>query len=217
MSEKNPMRSAEAFYKWSFETRANNVIRLSSGENISKEKIFLSFTSHNPALITHGPAGLNGSIKGIGFVPKREYMDEVLAKYMKHIQSYEQGDKTYGKRGLELLVTEIYTPEVRERIDFSILTTLELAKNHTWDNLQVNKEATYLFYQPPMISYEIRGEIVIDDEGIYKKFVNAQHDVYHAPNLDKWDNRPALIFHIKEIYDNSANPNGFGTKMQYPF
>ena len=81
----------------------------------------------------------------------------------------------------------------------------------------MNKEATYIFYQPPMISYELRGKITIDDDGIYKKFVNAQHDVYHFPKMDKWDNRPALIFHIEEIFDNSAGKNGFGTKLLYPY
>ena len=99
---------------------------------------------------------------------------------------------------------------------FSLFITLELAKKHTWENLQENKEATYIFFQPPVISYELRGKIEIDDEGIYKKFVNAQHDVYHTPKLDKWGNRPALIFHIEEIYDNSASKNGFGVKLQYP-
>jgi hypothetical protein len=68
-----------------------------------------------------------------------------------------------------------------------------------------------------VISYELRGTIEIDDVGIYKKFVNAQHDVYHAPNMDRWEKRPALIFHIEEIYENSASKQGFGTKMKYPY
>ncbi|MHA1112634.1 MAG: hypothetical protein ACTSRE_16185 [Promethearchaeota archaeon] len=210
------MRSAEVFFKWAFETRAQRVIALSKGENISMDKLFLSFTSHNPALITHGPAGLNGSIKGIGFVPKQEFMDEVLQKYLEHINSFKPDDKTYSNRGLKLLVNELYSEEAQKRIDFSIITTLELAKNHTWENIQVNKEATYIFYQPPRISFELRGKIKIDDVGIYKKFVNAQHDVYHAPKIEEWENRPALIFHVEEIYDNSAHKDGFGTKLKYP-
>lgn len=217
MSEKNQVRTADSFFKWAFGTRANNVISLSNGENISMEKLFLSFTSHSPALVTHGPAGLNASIKGIGFVPKREYMEEILEKYLRHINSYLPEDKEYSNRGLKLLAQEIYAPEMKHRIDFSIITTLELAKNHTWENIQVNKEATYIFYQPPMISYELRGKITIDDDGIYKKFINAQHDVYHFPKKDEWDNRPALIFQIEEVYDNSANKNGFGTKLVFPY
>ncbi len=216
-NEKTEMRSAETFFNWAYGTRAKNVLNIQNGEKFSKEKLFLSFTTHNPALITHGPAGLNGSIKGIGFVPKREYMEEVLNAYLDHINSFEPEDKTYSQRGLKILAEHLYDPEVKHKIDFSILTTLELAKNHTWQNIQVNKEATYIFYQPPVISFEVRGKIEIDDEGIYKKFVNAQHDCYHSPKMDKWDDRPALIFHIEEIYDNSVSKTGFGTKLKYPF
>lgn len=215
--ESNEIRSAEFFFQWAYGTRAKNVINIHNGAEISKEKLFLSFTAHNPALVTHGPGGLNASIKGIGFVPKREYMDDILEKYLRHIDSYTPEDKEYSQRGLKILVNELYRPEVRDRIDFSIITTLEMAKNHTWANVQVNNEATYIFYQPPVISYELRGKIEIDDEGIYKKFVNAQHDVYHAPNVPRWDSRPALIFHIEEIYDNSVSKTGFGKKMKFPY
>jgi hypothetical protein len=214
VNDNKDKRTAEEFYEWAFDTRAQKVIDLANGVKINMEKFFLSFTTHTPALITHGgKGGLNGSIKGIGFVPKQEYLEDVLQKYIEHIKSYSPDDKEYSNRGLKLLVDELYSPNIRDRIDFSKITTLELAKKHTWDNLQVNKEATYLFYQPPRISFELRGTIEIDNEGIYKKFVNAQHDVYHTPNMDKWDNRPALVFHIKEIYDNSASKKGFGFKL----
>ena len=162
MSEEKQTRSGEVFFKWAYGTRAKKVLGLSRGDKISMDQLFLSFTSHNPALITHGPAGLNGSIKGIGFVPKREYMNEILDKYLDHINSYSPDDNTYSNRGLKLLAKELYSEEVLKRIDFSILTTLELAKKHTWQNIQDNKEATYIFYQPPRISFELRGKIEID-------------------------------------------------------
>ena len=63
----NKIRTAEAFFRWAFNTRANTVMAIYEGKEMSREKVFLSFCSHNPALITHGPAGLNGSIKGFGF------------------------------------------------------------------------------------------------------------------------------------------------------
>ena len=121
MSEKNQKRSAEVFFKWAFDTRANNVIKLAKGEQINRDKLFLSFTSHSPGLCTHGPAGLNASIKGIGFIPKREFMEDILEKYLKHIESYNSEDKGYGQRGLNLLTQELYNPDVRHKIDFSIL------------------------------------------------------------------------------------------------
>ena len=72
------MKTAESFFKWAFDTRGKTVMALNNGEDITKEKMFLSFCSHDPAFISHGPAGLNASIKGIGFMPKYEYKEIVL-------------------------------------------------------------------------------------------------------------------------------------------
>lgn len=217
------MKSAESFFKWAFNTRAKTVMRLYEGEEMSNEKVFLSFCSHNPTFISHGPAGLNGSIKGIGFIPKDEYLEEVLEAYIEHIDAYDGDDRAHSQRGLKLLVEQMYHPDVHHRIDFTRVASLEMAKKHTWENLQVNPEATLLFYQPPAISYEVRGKMDIYDEvesgkpEIYQRFVNAQHDVYHRPDKSRWLKYPAYVFNIEEIYDNSVSRDGFGTKMIYPY
>lgn len=217
------MKTAEKFFNWAFNSRANTVIKLHNGEEMSHEKVFLSFCSHDPALVSHGPAGLNASIKGIGFMPKPEYLEETLEAYIKHIKSYTPGDKDYSKRGLELLVKYLYGPEARHRIDFSCIGSLEMAKKHSYANYKVNPEATIIFYQPPMISYELRGQMEIHDEmdsgkrEIYQQFINAQHDVYHTPDMSRWLKYPAYVFRIEEIYDNSASKEGFGTQLEFPY
>jgi len=90
---------------------------------------------------------------------------------------------------------------------------MELAKKHSWENFNDNKNITLSFFEPPVIHYELRGKIEIVNDGILHKLVNAQHDVYHQPNPDRWPNRPVYIVHIEEIFDNSATKAGFGTKM----
>ena len=215
--ETEKMQDASAFFKWAWETRAKNVIGIYEGKEVSRDRLFLDFTSHNPALVTNGPGGLNASIKGIGFVPKKEYMEDILAKYIEHIKSYKKDDKEYSQRGLALLVKEIYGKDVKHKIDFTKVTTLELAKNHTWQNVLDNNEATYIFYQPPVTSFELRGKIEVEEDGLYQRFVNAQHDVYHAPDMTRWGKRPALVFHIEEVYNNSVSKNGFGKQMLYPY
>ena len=217
------MKSAESFFNWAFRTRAESVLKLYHGEMVSPEKMFLSFCSHDPAFVSNGPAGLNASIKGIGFLPKDEYLEETLAAYIEHIKTYEPGDKEYSKRGLELLVKYMYGEDVRDRIDFSKVGSLEMAKKHSYANYRANPEATLLFYQPPAISYELRGKMEIYDETesgrreIYQQFINAQHDVYHFPDMPRWLTRPAYIFRIEEIYDNCVTKDGFGEKMRYPY
>lgn len=217
------MKTAESFFNWSFKTRAQAVIKMYNGEMTSPEKMFLSFCSHDPAFVSHGPAGLNASIKGIGFLPKDEYLEETLEAYIQHIKSYDPADKTYSQRGLALLVKYMYGEEAQGRIDFTKVGSLEMAKAHSYANYKVNPEATLIFYQPPMISYELRGKMEIYDENdsgkreIYQQFINAQHDVYHAPDMTRWLTRPAYIFRIEEVYDNSATREGFGTRLQFPY
>ena len=126
------MKTAESFFNWAFRTRANTVIKLLNKEEMSPEKVFLSFCSHDPALVSNGPAGLNASIKGIGFVPKPEYLEETLEAYIKHIETYNGDDKEYSQRGLELLVKYLYGPEAQHRVDFSLIGSLEMAKKHSY-------------------------------------------------------------------------------------
>ena len=217
------MKSAESFFRWSFNTRAENVLKMYNGEMSSPEKVFLSFCSHDPAFVSNGPAGLNASIKGIGFLPKDEYLEETLEAYINHIKTWDPEDKTYSKRGLKVLVDYMYGEEARNRIDFTKVGSLEMAKKHSYANYKVNPEATLIFYQPPAISYELRGKMEIYDEcdsgkrEIYQQFINAQHDVYHQPDMTRWLTRPAYIFRIEEVYDNCVSRDGFGTKMIYPY
>lgn len=217
------MKTAESFFNWAFRTRANTVMKILNKEEMSQEKMFLSFCSHDPALVSYGPEGLNASIKGIGFMPKPEYLEETLEAYIKHIDSYDPEDKGYSQRGLELLAKYLYGPEAQDRIDFSCIGSLEMAKKHSYANYKANPQATILFYQPPMISYELRGKMEIHDEmdsgkrEIYQQFLNAQHDVYHRPDRNRWLRYPAYVFRIEEIFDNCVTKDGFGTKMQYPY
>jgi len=189
------------------------VRRLAAGERVPRERLFLSFTRHNPAIITSGPGGLNGSIKGAGFVPREEYAHEFLQTFLSHINAGWR--KGYAEQGLALLAQMVYGEEGRKRLDFAKLGSLELARGHTWVNILHEPRATLLFYEPPSVSYEVRCRVEIHREGLYHALINAMHDVYHRPDPSRWPERPAYIFVIEEIYDNSAGPRGFGRKI-YP-
>jgi hypothetical protein len=202
----------ESFIRWAYHGRGELIRRQAMGEDVASHEIFLGFTRHNPAVVSYGPEGLNASIKGVGYIPKPEYLRETFDAYMEHIQrGWRDG---YFREGLMLLMSRIYGKDCKERIDFTRFGSLELALGHTWGNLQVNPAVTLLFFQPPKISYEIRGRAEIHEEGsIYHRLINAQHDVYHQPHVESWTNRPAYIFIIDEIYDNSATEEGFGSHI----
>ncbi len=213
------------FFEWAYKTRGNSVKALYEGKELSMEKLFLSFMSHNPTFISHGKNGLNGAVKGIGFIPKEEYLEEALKEYKEHIASYKPNDPSYQKRGLALLIKWIYSDEAQEKIDFDHVYGIEMAYTQSYKNYLENNEASLVFYQPPIISYELKGkmhllgekhdedEIDNDKLPIIQQFVNAQHDVYHMPNTKNWKNRLVYKFDIEEIYDKSATKNGFGVKI----
>jgi len=214
MSEDSTMSKEipKLFIQWAYAGRAELVRRQAEGEPVPAHEIFLGFTRHNPVVISHGSAGLNGSVKGVGFIPKPEYLDETLNAYLEHInQGWREG---YSQQGLQLLMRYLYGPGCLERIDFTLFGSLELARRHSYTNLQENNNVTLLFYQPPTMSFEVRGRAEIHQAGSkYHTLLNAQHDVYHRPNPARWPERPAYLFHIEAIWDNSNTQQGFGTQI----
>jgi len=192
------------FIDWIFVKRRELVEKILSGK-VDEREVYLGFLSHTPAIVTYGSAGLNASIKGIGFLHKEEYFEEslkILREYMKNKRSQVEA--------LNFLLKHLYQ---REKIDFTKLTSIELARKHTWTNVNENPAATIIFYYPPMISYEVRCKVKIHLNDEMHEFVNRIHDLYHVgkPQIDKWSERPVYVFHIHEIYDNS--PLKMGQKI----
>ena len=200
----------QQFMRWAYIERGETIKQYAKGE-LSEQELLGEFLRHTPVLVTYGPAGLNASVKGVGLIPRPEHLETTLETYLEHIN---QGwHEEYTKKGLNILQQTIYSNNC-EIIDPTKLGMLEMAKKHTWLNLRSNPRATLLFYQPPNTSYELRGQVEIHEEGsIYHKLLNAQHDTYHKPNPKQWPNRPAYIFKIQEIYDNSPTGKGFGTRI----
>jgi hypothetical protein len=201
-----------AFIDWAYHGRASLIRRQADGERVPPHEIFLGFTRHNPAIVTQGPAGLNASIKGVGYIPRPEFLQETLEAYLEHIgRGWREG---YSQEGLQVLMRLLYGEGCPARIDFARLGSLELALDHTWRNLQADPTVTLLFYQPPSVSFEVRGRAEIHRDGsIYHRLLNAQHDIYHQPHPERWPKRPAYLFKIEAIYDNSATPEGFGRQI----
>ncbi len=186
-----------------------------------------------------GSIHINGKIMGIGFVLKQQYLretSEVFKEFMKKegidAQSAVKAggyDRFGSGRGmptewqikaLELLNKHVYfeRDKAEEMVDFEKLGTIEMGTEfpgkaaHMSRYLEQNKNATLVFFTPPVISYELRAEVEIHPAGEYFDFVHAVHDVYHGENPGLVD-KPAYIFNIKEVYDNSASKKGFGQRL----
>lgn len=173
------------------------------------ENFLLSFTRTTPAVITDGPAGLSGSIKMVGFVPRKEYIAEMAEKAYRYAYLERPGNMV---ETACILLREFY---VLDKIDTSVIGGLEMGFKHSWINIRATGKATLLFYTPPDTSFEVRCRVEIrdDDNDPYKKYLNSLHDVFHYGG--KRSSYPAYLFHIEEIYDNSNTRTGFGRRI-YP-
>ncbi len=186
----------EIFHRWAFFERRALLDRIIRGK-ADRFDFTIGFTRHNPAFITDGPAGLNGSIKGVGYVHREEFLEETLEKMRERIVDTPKMAEAAG-----FLRDGIYD---EEKIDFSLLTSLELAKKHTYENVKAGSDITLLYYMPTSISYEVRCKVEIHEDGPYFEFVNALHDVFHGKRETR---SPAYVMRIREIYDNSTEAMG---------
>ena len=219
-------RIPREFINWAYFGRVRYLKKILNGE-LKHSELLLEAMRHTAVLATariigQGEVFVNAKIVGVGFIPKEEYINETISALKKHIERYSSlNAEDYMRKGVELLLRTLYFEDEKEafkRIDFSKLATLEMASTiphsskHTWTNIRYNKRACLLFYQPPIISYELHGTLSIHVNDEYAELVNLIHDVAHKPRGEA-TRRPALIFTIKEMYDNSATPRGYGRRM----
>ncbi len=198
----------DKFRRYIFHSRKEILLKMIKGELRDEKELYLSFTRALPAIVSHGPAGLNASIKMIGFVLKEKYLEETLYK----IKEFVERGKKNSLDVLNFLLNYIYN---EEKIDFAKLGTLDLAKKRTWANLKNGGEAILIFFTPPSTSFMVVADTEVHTEGIYFEYFNALHDLFHVfPRAGRIVGKhPAYIFRIKEIWDKSVD--SFGVKI-YP-
>ncbi len=195
----------ELFHKYFFYERVELLKKICL-EGVFPQNYLVEFTRTTPVVITYGPAGLSGSVKMVGFVPKKEYLPDFVEK----AEYYAYHRPRDMKETACILYREFYNLDY---IDKDAIGGLEMAFRHSWVNIRATHEATLLFYTPPSISFEVRCTVEIheDDNDPYKKYLNSLHDIFHHGRSRS--NYPAYLFRIKEVYNNSVSRDGFGRKI----
>jgi len=226
-------RLPEQFLEWNYYGRRRLLEKLLS-EGMTRE-MALEFMRHTPVLVTaaevNGRIEVNGKVVGCGYVASRDYLGEKIKVFRDHIQqsdeeynsgaSYDKVKEEHLLRGAKLLLEHIYLEGGRasREIDFEVLATIELAKRvphssrHTWSLIQRNPRVSLVFYQPPVLSYEIKGYATIHMEDQLHEFVTLVHDSFHYTPPQARSDRPVYIIHVEEVYDNSASSKGFGRRL----
>jgi hypothetical protein len=229
------------FLRWNYFSRRESIKSFIEGKHEKDmNRFFLESTRHNPALCTafvkpDGAIYVNAKIVGIGYVLKEEFLKEATNAFIRHIrlgdklfseartkEQEREAMRKYQRNGMLLLLKHLYLEpeEAKRRVDFTKMSTMELAKGkphsskHTWNIVQKNQTACLLFYRPPNISFELHGWIDVHREGVCYEFVNTVHDSFHYVQPEKRQiERPVYIFNVEEVYDNSPTPKGYGTKI----
>jgi len=194
----------EEWINYIFRRRREMIIKISRGE-AKREEILLEFTRALPAIVTDGPAGLNASIKMVGVLPKEKYIPGLLSMINDLINKKPKTEKI-----IKFLLEKVYVEDI---LDFTKLFTLDLARKNTWKNINETKKAVLIFFTPPIKSYMIKADVTIHVNDEIFQLANAMHDLYHVvPKTGKIVSKnPAYVFHIREIWDKSADK--FGVKI----
>jgi len=228
------VRLPEKFLEWNYYPRRRLIEEMLAGpSHASPEKLALEFTRHNPVLVTAAQMGggirVNGKVVGCGYVLRREYMAEAVKAFSDHIaesdEAYEEarGDRAalrrlyaeHAARGARLMLRYVYLPrgEAEERVDFEKLATVELAMKETWRIVQRSRAASLVFFQPPVVSFEVKGRLSVHLGDEYHRLVTLIHDAYHYTPPEHRGERPVYILHVEEVYDKSATASGFGRRI----
>ncbi|MEM3615551.1 MAG: hypothetical protein QXX09_02765 [Candidatus Methanomethylicia archaeon] len=219
------MMLPKEFIKWGYFERIKVLKKQLMEAFTGDADFFINMMRHTPILATASivekKVFINAKVVGAGFVLKYDFLSEAIEKLREHLEHGEKmSGKDYTKEGIKLLLEVLYfedEDEAYKRVDFTKISTLELAKRrlnsskHTWINLQSSREACLLYYMPPNISFEIHGEIEIHTTGPYHEFVNLIHDAIHYTPPQNRIDRPCLILNIREVYDNS--PKAMGIRL----
>uniref|UniRef100_A0A7C4UFU6 Uncharacterized protein n=1 Tax=candidate division WOR-3 bacterium TaxID=2052148 RepID=A0A7C4UFU6_UNCW3 len=204
----------DEFMKWNIERRLETL------ENI-KKGIPPDFAGpHSGMVASYGERRkdslftLNNAVKGIGFVPKKEFIKDMI-KYMEETYESKMDVK------LEFLKKIYNEPEkLNKKIQSSLeLYTTEDFETHTFLNLMKNPVATIVFLDIP--SYEIRtiarvihpdDKSVDDYERDCVRYTNLIHSYFHG-KFEK--DFIGLLFYVIEVFDNSpGRKNALGKKLR---
>jgi hypothetical protein len=139
------------------------VRRMASGEKVPHETVFLGFTRHNPAFITHVTGrDQRFESRGSGSSPRRSISRRTWRRTS--ATSTEDGAKATRRRGW----TPGQVPVVaraKNRIDFSIMGFARDGEEAHRGRTSRTTRISPAYFQPPRVSFEVRGEVEVVTEG----------------------------------------------------
>jgi len=193
----------QEFIEWSLKKRIKDI------EKIKKGKMPELAGPHSGAVATYGAGRkdtqftLNNAIKGIGFVPKEEKIEEII-KNIKKTAEAPMAEKLSFLKSLYQDGKTLF--DMKKQVSLELYTTKDF-ETHTFLNIMENPVATIVFLDIP--SFELRtiarivhpkDKTATDYEKKILKYTNLIHSYFHGKFRRTF---PVLIFHVIEVFDNS--------------
>jgi len=197
----------------------NIILRITTLENIKQGKMPGLAGPHNAMVASHGTKRndsnfmINNAVKGMGFIPKRERLAEVIDNLKSTIEKptdekldiliemYNEGDKLFDRT--KQISLELYaTPEF---------------ETGTFLNQMANPAVAIVFLE--MKSFELKAIAQMLHPGDTKlshyekqvvEYANLIHSYFHG-EFDRMF--IAVVYHIIEVYDNSPGKGGKGARI----
>jgi hypothetical protein len=184
----------------------------------------LRFASHHLPVITTFTEGelfpFNSANKGIGFLPKTEYLQEYIDLFE------EVHERTQNRPWKESLRERVKAASkfyfAREKIDYRVLTTLEIFERQTFQNLQRTPTASLLYtgVSPDWVSFQVNAVVeIIPQEDLRHTFIMRVRTLFESEAFHIYQPQfpYAYLFWICEVKDKSpfrvpVQPE----KVQYP-
>ncbi len=177
---------------------------------------------HSPPVATRSPNGyfpINTAAKGIGFIPKEEYLEEFVVQFENLIdEAIEKGSDFNRDERLNALLNFYKS---KEKITNYKLGTLELYGLRTWRNIQYDPRVSILYNstesqegggRPNYISFEVKGIIeIIEKDTLAWRWQRNVHDIFHLYRAKerRAGNWPVAVLniHVLETIDKRPGEN----------
>ena len=205
----------DKFLEWNFRERLKTI-------DVMKKGGMPSFAGpHSGMVASHGfrrddgQFTVNNAVKGMGFLPKKEHLAELLAE----LEATKDSSEEYKFSWL----TKLYTDrkdwlDPTKQVSLELYATPEFA-THTFLNQMTDPGVSIVYLD--MVSFEVRAITQLlhpddpklsDVEKQMVAYVNGIHDYFHgaAPRRSI-----VAVYHVVEVFDNSPG-RGRGKRVVPP-
>ncbi|MEO0117182.1 MAG: hypothetical protein ABIK97_06570 [candidate division WOR-3 bacterium] len=193
----------EDFLRWNFAKRIEMLENLKAGKSPSLTGPHSGMVASYGGRRRDSQFSINCAVKGIGFIPKEEKLDEVI-NLLKNTIRDSISQKISRLESLYQAGEEIF--DLTKQTSLELYSTPDF-ETHTFLNQMANPAVAIVFLDFP--SYELKAltQLIHPDNPKltpYEKkaveYINLVHDYFHSESPKK---SIGVIYHIIEVFDNT--------------